>query len=462
MNTVCFTGRRPKDLCGYNADSYKTLVSAVLVILENLYQTQGVRRFITGGAQGFDQLAFWAVHNLRKNHPDVENILYLPFRGQESRWLAKGPFSQDEYRLMQSMATSIKYTTENMDTTDYSQVAKALFERNHQMVLASDTVIALYPDDSWHESKGGTSECMRYAAKAKKNIIQIKYDIKDNSVVPKQDEPCPEKAIEATSIKIGITEAGDAGWDLSWYDKMMKTQSLAGVVLITKALWKPEFQQKALALFQSKPVIVHCGITGWGGTNMEPGTKNADETLIALRKFIDSGFPVANIVLRIDPIFPTAEGIQKACDVLKLASHIVPDVTRIRISIYDDYHKARAEIMSRGYRPIDENTKWKNETERRPTDTQANAVASALLRFYPHGQFDVCAEPELEKIYPNNFHWTGCISPTDCQIMNLPVPQDASVNRQNRYGCQCLQVKTELLSKKQRCPNNCAYCYWGQ
>ena len=105
MNTVCFTGRRPKDLCGYNADSYKTLVSAVLVILENLYQTQGVRRFITGGAQGFDQLAFWAVHNLRKNHPDVENILYLPFRGQESRWLAKGPFSQDEYRLMQSMAT---------------------------------------------------------------------------------------------------------------------------------------------------------------------------------------------------------------------------------------------------------------------------------------------------------------------------------------------------------------------
>lgn len=461
MHTVCFTGRRPKDLCGYNSDSYEALVTSVMNILENLYQTKGTRRFITGGAQGFDQLAFWAVHNLRKNHPDIENVLYLPFDGQEKRWLEKGSFSQDEYHIMKSMATSIKYTTENLDATDYSQIAKALFDRNHQMVHSADTVIALYPDDTWVQGKGGTSECMRYAIKAKKPVLQIQYAIENNQVITTAVVPCHEKSVESKANKIGITEAGDAGWDLSWYEKMMESKSITGTILITKALWRPEFQQKALALLQHKPVIIHCGITGWGGTDMEPGAKSANETIVSLRNFIDRGFPAQNIVLRIDPIIPTTEGIKRACDVLKLANQIVPDVARMRISIYDDYHKAREEMINRGYTPVDNNTKWKNEAERKPTNTQVNAVASALLQLNPNGQFDVCAEPELANTYPNNFHWTGCISQKDLDIMQLPVPQDTSINGQKRYGCKCLQVKTELLCNKRRCPNNCAYCYWG-
>lgn len=462
MRTICFTGRRPKDLCGYDANGYKDLVAYVMTVLEDLYQNKGARRFITGGAQGFDQLAFWAVHNLRKKYADIENILYLPFDGQEKQWLKQGPFSQEEYTLMKSMSDRVKFTTENLDTNDYHAVAKALYERNHQMVTASDAVIALYPDDTWKDSKGGTAECMRYATKKQKPIIQIKYAVRNNKVVPIVNIPTQNNVPSSQANKVGITEAGDAGWDLSWYDKMMTSESLKGVVLITKALWRKEFQQKVLMLIKSKPAIIHCGVTGWGGTNMEPGTKPADITLIALRGMIDNGFPASNIVLRVDPIIPSNEGIERACNVLRLAKQIVPEVTRFRISIYDDYHKAREEMIRRGYPPIDSNTKWKNETERRPTSTHANAVASAILRQNPHTIFEVCAEPELANTYPSSFCWTGCISQKDMDIMNLPMPQTPNVNGQKRYGCQCLTVKTELLQSKKRCPNNCAYCYWGQ
>lgn len=57
--TICFTGRRPKDLFGYyNYDAYKEIQDVLSPILEAHYTTNGVRNFISGGAQGFDQLAF--------------------------------------------------------------------------------------------------------------------------------------------------------------------------------------------------------------------------------------------------------------------------------------------------------------------------------------------------------------------------------------------------------------------
>ena len=86
MDTICFTGRRPQDLCGYDYKSkYEGLQKWLTGYLEEFYK-KGVRNFISGGAQGFDQLAFWVVEDLKKNHPDVKNIVYVPFQGQESRW----------------------------------------------------------------------------------------------------------------------------------------------------------------------------------------------------------------------------------------------------------------------------------------------------------------------------------------------------------------------------------------
>lgn len=199
-------------------------------------------------------------------------------------------------------------------------------------------------------------------------------------------------------------------------------------------------------------------------TTTAPQTTIAPETTIkALRKLIDDGFPAKNIVLRIDPIIPTEEGLEKAGYVLRLARIHIPDVKRIRISIYDDYHRAREEMCRRGFAPIDDITKWKSEMERRPSPEQANAVAETCLEYaHPDQIFELCAEPELAAAYPDRFTWSGCLSRKDCEIMNIEVPEHIGINGQNRYGCRCLKMKKELLSSKKRCPTNCAYCYWGR
>lgn len=261
---------------------------------------------------------------------------------------------------------------------------------------------------------------------------------------------------------IGMTEAGDAGRDLAWYDKLINSDAFVGAILVTKYGQNPAFQDKALELLQHKPCIIHFGCTGWGHSPMEPGNVEPDTLLRSIRDFIDRGFPAENCVLRIDPIIPTLEGIERAKNVVTLAAKIIPDIKRIRISIYDDYHCSREEMIRRGYEPIDNITKWKSETERRPTDAQVKMVAEALLSVAKDDQiFELCAEPELSIAYPDRFKWFGCLSKKDCNIMKVTAPAGTGINGQNRYGCRCLRMKRELLSKKQACPNNCAYCYWG-
>lgn len=260
---------------------------------------------------------------------------------------------------------------------------------------------------------------------------------------------------------IGMTEAGDAGWDLSWHDKVINSKACLGAILITKAGSNKKFQEQALDLLNHKPVIIHFGVTGWGHTAMERGNLDARSLINSIRSFIDNGFPAKNIVLRIDPVIPTDEGIERAKNVVILAKQTIPDVTRIRISIYDDYHHSREEMCSRGYEPVDNFTKWKNEMERRPSLEVVEKVAEALISVSDPSQiFELCAEPELEQAYPDRFQWFGCLSQKDCDIMGIEVPEGIGINGQNRYGCRCLKMKHELLVNKRRCHNDCAYCYW--
>ena len=53
-------------------------------------------------------------------------------------------------------------------------VAKLLHERNHAMVDNADLVFAVYPHDiDPITHTGGTAECMRYAIKSGKAILQL-------------------------------------------------------------------------------------------------------------------------------------------------------------------------------------------------------------------------------------------------------------------------------------------------
>ena len=263
---------------------------------------------------------------------------------------------------------------------------------------------------------------------------------------------------------VGITERGDAGLDLSWKDKL-KTDAFGGAVLITKRGDRPEFQNaitdvmiKNPDAYENKKLIIHFTITGWGGTAMEPNV-STPETVIASVKNLIKTFPANNIVIRVDPIIPTDEGLERAKHVFDLIASELPEIKRVRISIYDDYHKAREEMMRRGYPPVDNFTKWKNESERRPNQNQINKIAEIISAHKKQFRVEMCAEPELAEIDEYFLH-TGCVSKFDCDILGISVPDDILTNMQNRFGCQCLSIKREMLTNKCVCANNCAYCYW--
>lgn len=179
---MCFTGRRPKDLCGYDAKKYVAFVSWLSDYLyQRFYVTEGVRTFISGGAQGVDQLAFWAVQQMRRRYglTDIANVVFA-VRGQDSKWLDKGAFSKDEYRRMLDKADIMCFVSGGS--------IKALFDRNHLMCDWSQFVLGVYPDGTWTSNKGGTSETLRYATNKKRgslSVLRVGYTFDgDGSLVP--------------------------------------------------------------------------------------------------------------------------------------------------------------------------------------------------------------------------------------------------------------------------------------
>lgn len=180
--TICFTGPRPNQLHGYD-EAARSLYTQIVdftqnVILEFTRDNPGAK-FISGGAQGFDQLAFWAVEKAKRLHPElnISNTLYIPFENQPSRWSSDGMFGRKEYLLMRRRANITRIVSPNPAPDDSRAAVKALHERNHAMVKDCDLVIALLAGRSldWENSSGGTAECVRYARAQNRPVFAIEY-----------------------------------------------------------------------------------------------------------------------------------------------------------------------------------------------------------------------------------------------------------------------------------------------
>lgn len=169
-NTVCFTGHRPKSLfpekpyAEARRKEYQEIVDRIAEFVYEMY-VKGCTRYISGGAQGFDQLSFWAVHKAKKECPCIINDVYIPFEGQEARWAEKGLFGQLEYRQMVGHADHVFVCTRGICRSDRKQVINALMYRNKCMVDDSGIVLGQFADDTWQDplAKGGTADCLRYA-----------------------------------------------------------------------------------------------------------------------------------------------------------------------------------------------------------------------------------------------------------------------------------------------------------
>ena len=164
---VSFTGHRPKDLYGYyNDTAYKAVVQKIKDYLKHLDSRLTV---ITGGAQGIDQLAFWAATYLKREGYDVTTVVAVPFKGQELRWVRDGHFGQTEYNLMLKLADEVVYLSDNSNNA-----IQKLDDRNHWMVDHSDLLCCVTPHDDIATRKGGTGNCLRYAIKNKHPYFILK------------------------------------------------------------------------------------------------------------------------------------------------------------------------------------------------------------------------------------------------------------------------------------------------
>lgn len=241
-------------------------------------------------------------------------------------------------------------------------------------------------------------------------------------------------------MKIGITERGDAGIDLSWQYRL---NTINGAILITKKITDDFIKAVINAHTTGYKLIVHCTCTGWGGSAFEPNVWDYKKQLTQLKKLINAGFPATNCVLRIDPIFPTENGLKRIKEMLDwYMTEIYPSIqlTRYRISVYDEYKHVKERLKTNGFQPCYDGfyANWE----------QMKAVGT-LLSQYPF-QFETCAEDMLARQFTSTFIQQGCISYEDLKIMNITTQDIFDTNGQNRTGCHCLTCKTELLQNKKK------------
>ena len=236
--------------------------------------------------------------------------------------------------------------------------------------------------------------------------------------------------------KIGITEAGDAGLDFSWADKLYDIN-----IIITKHLTPKNTKLISLLLENQDKIILHCTCTGYGGTIVEPNVPEPAEVYAGVKELISRGFPVSQIVLRTDPIIPTDKGINRVEKVWQQFSDL--EIERCRFSIIDMYPHVKDRFQK-----VCGNIPFEGFIVPKEMIENVNIAISNNQTLYTH--FESCAESIGEQV--------GCISKRDFDVLNL------EFNNTNggfqRKGCLCCAGKTELLNNKKRCPSGCIYCYW--
>jgi hypothetical protein len=221
-------------------------------------------------------------------------------------------------------------------------------------------------------------------------------------------------------MQIFVTERGDAGLDLSWKNKP------GPFILITK--------RPSTFLTTELPdnAILHCTITGHGGTKLEPGVNKPEIELDAYNRLCDL-YGAAKIVLRVDPIIPTSKGIAIANSILAHSRG------RTRISFIDAYPHVRARFKQACLPDLP----W--DGLHAPLNTRRDVLCSLHAPYRP----EVCGEPGLA--------CEGCVSKLDLYVLKI---YGGTRGGKQRADCQCLAEKTEALSNRGQCKHGCLYCYW--
>lgn len=147
---VCGTGHRPNKLGGYDAMTYMRLVD----LAKDYLRVTDHEAVISGMALGWDQALAEAALEL-----GIPVWAYVPFLHQEDAW---PPVSRAKYHDLLMCADMVVYCSEP------GYAPWKMQKRNEDMVNDSDYVLAL-----WDGSSGGTGNCVAYAKKKNKQIVNL-------------------------------------------------------------------------------------------------------------------------------------------------------------------------------------------------------------------------------------------------------------------------------------------------
>jgi uncharacterized phage-like protein YoqJ len=144
---VAGTGHRPNKLGGYDNFSKERVYNHARRSIP-----KETTKLVSGMALGWDMaLAHAALDKA------IPLIAAIPFKGQEKMWPKE---SKEEYHWLLSHATSIAIVSEG------SYAIWKMQALNQWMVDYADTILAL-----WDGSDGGTANCVRYANKVGRPVI---------------------------------------------------------------------------------------------------------------------------------------------------------------------------------------------------------------------------------------------------------------------------------------------------
>ena len=177
-HTACFTGHRPQSLSMFGFDmkhpGYDSLKKSLNEAIELCITKENIKRFLSGGAQGVDQISYWCVHKLKSKYPHVKNVVAVPFKNQHIKWTNQDSIKwyfkmlerADEVIYVDEL-NDYRYCVNEVEIGTY-HIAK-MSKRNEYMVDESEIVIAVYDGSK----KGGTRNCYNYACKKCKRIYRI-------------------------------------------------------------------------------------------------------------------------------------------------------------------------------------------------------------------------------------------------------------------------------------------------
>lgn len=152
-NKVCaFTGHRQIK------EVHKKRISSLLLRAIEYAYSIGCRKFLSGGAVGFDTLAAREVLRFRLSHPDVSLVMVLPCLEQDSHWSQR---QKDSYGYILSEANEVRYISDGY----YDGCMR---ERNRILAEECDVMIAYVS-----RTNSGAAQTVRMANALSKNVYNL-------------------------------------------------------------------------------------------------------------------------------------------------------------------------------------------------------------------------------------------------------------------------------------------------